>query len=426
MIKKINYYLKQDTGMVKSSLVLFISTSIMNFLAYFYHFLMGRFLGPADYGVLGSLLSLVYLIVIPLNTIQTTITKFTSNFKAKREYGKINYLLLHSIKKLFLYGIVIVLIFLLLSESIANFLNLPSIVPLIFLSTLLLSSLLLPVTRGVLQGMQKFNKLGSSYIYEGATKLLAGIILVMWIPLRVNGAISAFVLATLIPFLITLLVLGSLLPKKQVKFNTRPVYKYSIPVLIMMLGMTAVYSIDMLLVKHFFNPTQAGYYAAISLLGKIIFFASFAISMVMFSKASESYAAKKNPKPFLYKSLLLVLLISLPMVLFYFIFPGFTVNLLFGRDYLVVKNLLGPFAIVMLLFSLTYVITSYLVSIHQTKFLYLLISFNLLEALLILFFHNTLLQVVQILIMITIVLFVSMFLIAKFQKNETFTYNTSI
>lgn len=426
MIKKIKYYLQQDTGMVKSSLVLFISTTIMNFLAYVYHFLMGRFLGPADYGILGALLSLVYLIVIPLNTIQTTVTKFTSNFKAKKEYGKINYLLNHSIKKLFLCGIILVSIFLLLSGSIANFLHLPSLSPLLLMGILILFSLLLPINRGILQGLQKFNKLGVSYIFEGATKLGVGILLVIIIHFRVNGAISAFVLSSAIPFLFTLYLLRSLLPKKQVKFNTKPVYKYSIPVLIMMLGMTAIYSIDMLLVKHFFNPTQAGHYAAISLLGKIIFFASFAISMVMFSKVSESYASQKNPKPFLYKSLLLVMIISLPIVLFYFLFPGFTINLLFGQDYLVVKNLLGPFALVMLLFSLTYVITSYNVSVHKTKFLYLLVSFNLLEALLIFLFHNTLLQVIQILIVLTTLLFISMFLITKYQKNETFTHNTSV
>ena len=146
----------------------------------------------------------------------------------------------------------------------------------------------------------------------------------------------------------------------------------------------------------------------------------------MFSKVSESYASQKNPKPFLYKSLLLVMIISLPIVLFYFLFPGFTINLLFGQDYLVVKNLLGPFALVMLLFSLTYVITSYNVSVHKTKFLYLLVSFNLLEALLIFLFHNTLLQVIQILIVLTTLLFISMFLITKYQKNETFTHNTSV
>ena len=36
------------------------------------------FLGPAEYGVLGAILSLLYLLLVPFNVIQTTISKFVA------------------------------------------------------------------------------------------------------------------------------------------------------------------------------------------------------------------------------------------------------------------------------------------------------------------------------------------------------------
>ncbi len=75
------------------------------------------------------------------------------------------------------------------------------------------------------------------------------------------------------------------------------------PVLIMLISLTSIFNIDVLLVKHFFDSINAGYYAALSLLGKMIFFGSWSVSMVMFSKVSEAYALNKNYKNILKKGI---------------------------------------------------------------------------------------------------------------------------
>ena len=107
MIRKIKFHLKNNEKLIKDNFVLFISFFILNVLGYLFHFYAGRKLGPADYGIFGSLLSLIYIIGMPLTAIQTTITKFVANFKAKEEYGKISYLLKSSLRKIFLMGIVV-------------------------------------------------------------------------------------------------------------------------------------------------------------------------------------------------------------------------------------------------------------------------------------------------------------------------------
>ena len=98
MIKKlINKYKKSK--LVKDNLIFFISNFITGGLVFLFHFFIGRYLGPASYGIIGVILSIVYVFNVPLTTIQTGIANFTAKFKAKDKFQEINYLFKSSIKK---------------------------------------------------------------------------------------------------------------------------------------------------------------------------------------------------------------------------------------------------------------------------------------------------------------------------------------
>src|SRR3989344_3569793 len=97
MLKKF----KENT-LLYDNLVLFSGTTLVNILAFLFHFYMGRVLGPADYGTLGVLLSIGYIMGIFLNTLQTSIAKYVAQFKAKKEIEKVSFLLARSIRR-FLY-----------------------------------------------------------------------------------------------------------------------------------------------------------------------------------------------------------------------------------------------------------------------------------------------------------------------------------
>lgn len=387
------------------SFIIFSTMMIMNVSGYFYHFYIGRVLGPAEYGVLGSLLAILYFIIVPLNTVQTGITSFVSNFRAKDEKGKIAYLYFKALKRLFIYGVIIFVVFIILSPLIASFLHIPSVKPIILLSSITILALLIAVTRGVLQGLQNFKGLGATFISEGLAKLIFGILFV-YIGLRLYGAISALVISYMFALILGIILLKPINKiKKRIKFDTKKVYKYSFPVLIMLSSLTIFYTVDVFLVKHYFDAVQAGYYTALSLLGKIVFFASWSISMVMFPKVVELNAINKKHSHVLNKSLLVVLLICIPITLVYFIFSKLMVFILFGQKYLGISNMVGWFAIVMVFFSLSYTISFYNMSLNRKKFVYLLIFFNILEIILIAIFHTTLWQVIWVLMFIMITLF---------------------
>ena len=404
-------------------MILFIGSIATGVFGFIFHFYMGRILGPADYSILGVILSIIYIMSIGLNTLQTGITKFVSEFNAKKEYSKISYLMNKSIKKLTIYGMILLVIFVLITPLLSRFLNI-KLTPLLIISPCVIFLMLLPINRGTLQGLQRFKSLSWNLVIEGMIKLFGGILLV-FLGLGIYGAIASIVFSYIIPFLTGFFPLKDIIKKRKKEFNTKEVYKFSLPVLIALISLTLMYSIDIILVKHFFDAVQAGYYAAAALLGKILFFATLSISQVMFPKVSELHNTKKPSQHLLNKSLLIILIIIVPAIAIYHLFPKLIVNILFGPEFIPMIPYVGPFAVIIGLFSLVYIITFYKLSTNKKRFLYILLFFNILQILLIYLFHSTLMQVVNVLIVYMSSLFVIMFLITMFNSKNGKTINNN-
>ena len=415
MIKKLLRYYR-NSKFLKDNIILFIGSIITGIFGFVFHFYMGRILGPANYSVLGVILSIIYIMGIGLNTLQTGITKFVSDFNTKREYSKISYLINRSLKKLTIYGVILLIIFLFITPILSKFLHI-TITPLLIISPCVIFLILLPINRGSLQGLQRFKGLSFNLIIEGTVKLLGGILLVL-LGFGVYGAIISIVLSYIISFFAGFYPLKDIVKKNKKEFDTKKVYKFSLSVLIALISLTLMYSIDLILVKHFFNAVESGYYAAAALLGKILFFATISISQVMFPKVSELYNKRKESKPILIKSLLISLIIIIPATIIFYSFPKLIVNILFGPKFLPITNYIGPFAIIIGLFSLVYIITFYNLSINKKRFLYILIIFNILQIILITLFHSTLMQVINILIIYMVLLFVIILSLTMFNSKK--------
>ncbi|MBI2105976.1 oligosaccharide flippase family protein [Candidatus Woesearchaeota archaeon] len=391
---------------------------------YVFHFYVGRTLGPEDYGIFGVLLSLIYIIVMPLMAIQTTLSRYVAELNIKNEKEKLSYLFLRSLSKGAVIGLVMSLLFIVISPLLSSFLKINMISPLIILGSSIVFAFLVPIVRGFLQGIQNFKLLGLTFIIESFSKIFFGIPLI-FLGFGVNGAITGFALSFLLPLIILVYFVKRIFKGKRTRFNTSQIYKYSFPVLIMLLALTGLYTWDVVLVKRFFDPVEAGQYAALSLFGKIIFFATLSISMVMFPKILELNAQNKRSLSLLFKSILITLFLGLTASLTYFLMPEFIVAMLFGKEYLIISNLIWIFGVVMTMFSICYLISYYNIALHKIKFLYLLIFFNFLEILLITLFHNSITQILINLIIVMVLLFLSL-IIYTIKNVRNINYSAGI
>lgn len=387
-------------GFIRASLIILIATGVYQATNFLFHFFSARMLGPAEYSIIASLFSIIYMLGIGSTTIQNTITKFAAKFKANKKRGKIIYLFNHGLRKLLVYSVIATLIFLAISPLIASFLKIP-LISVLIISPMILLSILLPFNRGLLQGLQKFNALGMNMVIEGAVKLSLALILI-YIGLKANGAMSSVVISIILAFILTFSVLG-LKKEKPAKIDSKEIYNFSLISLIALFFITAMYNVDIFLVKHFFSAEQAGNYAVLSLLGKIIFFGATSIGIVMFPKIAE-----KNDKKVFRKSLMFTLIISVLIFAVYFLFSKTIISVAFGAEYLSISGLLGLFGIFMTLVSLSYICVLHKLAIGKKKFIFNLLIAILAEIIAIALFHSNFSQIVLSLLTINALLFISL------------------
>jgi O-antigen/teichoic acid export membrane protein len=411
-MNRLEKFIQKDEGLLKHGSILFFALVITSIFNYLFQLYVGRALGPVNYGIFSSLVSILYILSVPAGVINTTITKFVSDFRAKSEHGKIKYLMLHASKRILVFGFGCFILIAVCSDVLASFLHVPSKRPIIILGLVLLISLLYPLVVGLLQGLQDFFQLALNQIAGAGFKLLFGISLV-FIGLGVNGALLALFLGLGIAFLLAFIPLRFLFREQKMKTENYELVRYSLPVFTAMLCLTSIGNTDIILVKHFFDSIDAGYYAAASLLAKIIFFTTGAIVGAMFPKVSELQVIGEDSSPLLRSCLFYVGLISLPYLILYFGYPNFVVNILFGSKYPSTVGLIGLFGVGMLFFSWAYIGVMYDLAVNDYKFLYPLVIAAILQVFLIIFFHATLITVVEIFLIINAFLFLGILLVDK-------------
>lgn len=160
-----------------SSIVMLVGTNSINAINYLYRVIMGRVLGPADYGELASFFSLISLLsVIPLS-FGTVIIKFVAASKNDQEVtGYLKWFM----KPVLITALVLGIGTAISSFFLAEYLNTPHIWGIILIAISFLFSLPAYLFRSILQGLIKFHLVVISLISETAIKLLAGVLLVLF------------------------------------------------------------------------------------------------------------------------------------------------------------------------------------------------------------------------------------------------------
>lgn len=387
---KISNFIHNITShsLAKNSAIVFAGSMTANVFAYIYHLFMGRLLGPAGYGELSSLLSLLYIFTVPLLVAQTVLVKFISSFKAHGEVSQAKSLFV-SVTKLFLlfclFGLPVALI---VSPWVTAFLHLPSAVLFILLYILFVFSLLSIPTLSMLQGYQRFTWVSIFVAGAALAKLLLSI---PFAKQGTSGVLWAAIIASIIVYALYFIPLRFMIRVKAKPTNLtfRNMFGFTVPALLTTLGITSLFSTDIILVRHFFPADTAGIYAALAILGKIIFYASSAVALVLFPVVAERTAQKKDAKKVIRTAIIGVSLLSAGLTFFYFLFPEIIIRLLFGNAYTNASTLLGIFGIFLALFSIGNIIVTSCLALGRTRIWVVPIFCALVQIIVISLFHAT-------------------------------------
>jgi len=383
-----------------NSLILFAGAGFVGFLNYFFHLVIGRLLDVQSFGEVESLISLGALLGLPAGTITMVVTKYCAELKAKQEFGKMHALISFLDKRLFYFSVLATLTFLVLSLEIQSFLNIRSVWPIIISFIPLIYTFLYAINRGALAGLQRFKELSIIGVIDAGIKLIF-VVLFALLAFGVSGAMGGIMLGGLVGYAVSFYAIKFIFSHESdqnfIAGAMDRLKGFAWAVFLFLIGITLFNNLDLILVKHYFSPEMAGYYSALSVLGKIIFFSTGIITSVMFPMVSEAHKNNNQHGHILKSAIILVGLISLGIVLFYALFPGFAIQLLLGSKYLVVGPYLKWFALAMLSFSFVNLLSQYFLSQHQTSFVYWILLVAPIEWLAISLFHDSLGQVILIL-----------------------------
>jgi len=194
--------------------------------------------------------------------------------------------------------------------------------------------------------------------------------------------------------------------KKQIKIKTGKSYPFPFlffgAALLTGLSTISFLVVDMILVKHFLSPLQAGQYAFLSLLGKIIYFSGTLLNVFTISLVSREVEGRKDASISFYWLFLGAVCLTATAFVVFGVFGWLSIPLLFSEKANAIIPYAIPYLLALSLFTLGSVIVTYHLAKKQYIFPLIALSMSLLVILGILFSHNTITQVVYTLFFVSI------------------------
>lgn len=383
---------------VNGSIVMLLSTTLVSVLNFAYNVVMARMLGPSLFGHVTAMVTLFMLASSVTLAFQLVCAKFV----ARNERPGAKAAVYRSLRgKAWMLSLAMGGALFAAQSPVAAYLHLPdSHIPAV-LAIGIAVYVPLGVRRGAMQGLCSFGRLSGSFIVEAIIRFLAGLIMVA-IGYGVLGAVGAISAAVVAAYLYP--PLGREL-RVESEAGHPASFGEGIQAIVFFVGQVIINNIDILLVKHFFTPELAGLYAAVALVGRLVYFASWQVVSAMFPVSAAAKPQDEDPHLVSW-SLLAVLGISVLFVLVLSLFPHLVIQTILGVEFHQGEPLLALYAAATGLYSLSVVLMTYEMSrrIANTGWMQLVFSGVLVAAITV--FHNTLRQVIVVQIVLMAIMLI--------------------
>lgn len=346
---KNNRYVGMLLGLMSASMIILISSNFVNAGNLLFNLIFSRALGPALFSDLALILTLMLSIMGVLNATQMQVTEEVAHLGEERR-GLYVLAQARLMRRLLLIGAVLVPIFMLfvLRIDLADMLGLssPYLLPIFILGMPFFIPL--AIWRGVAQGRLDLWRIVASANTEMLIRLL-GALLLWWLGFGVEGAVFAIALSILTAWVFArpprgkrgMIALESQ-PKSaegfrtRELFNLRNIWPWAAIQLAIVLGLDG----DVFIAKALLGAHDAGLIAALSLIQRIIFFASFALASILLPQVIAEVKEGRTGFFKLLEALGATLLTSVPVILIAAFWPELLARLLFGEEFIAISEVL--------------------------------------------------------------------------------------
>lgn len=392
MKKYIQLFLGNE--LIKGSALVFVGSVVTNGLNYLFHFITGRLLGPEQYAVVASLISLMFVISFPSAILSTLVVRKIAYLHARNNMPEIRGLFRMFLSYITVFLLITSTLFFIFQQQVADFLRIQDPFMIWLLGLIFAFSLLNTFQLAVLQGMLKFVSFSVLTALTALVKDVSALIAI-FLGMGVFGVVWGMVITVIIICFFSFIPLLHLL-KGTVKHTMITSSRISAALWIAppLVGMSLMLNGDVMLVKHFFPAYEAGLYGGLATMGKVVLFISTSITTVLLPLAIKRKEEGKNVSSMLILSLAVSGILSGGVVLAYFLLPDLAITLLYGPRYLAVNRYLGLYGMYFLFYNLAYVFIYYYISLHRRYVLFIPLVCAMIQLILIFMFHQTIMYVI--------------------------------
>ncbi|GAB3572644.1 oligosaccharide flippase family protein [Spirosoma luteolum] len=365
--------LRKYRSLLGDGALLMASALLVNLGNYAFNLLAGRLVTPAVFGEISLLVTLLLALSFVAMAFQLTASRYPHT------RGRL-------VRVAWQSGAALAVVTVALSEPIRHFFQLAAVWPIVLLALSIPVYFAMSVARGTLQGQLNYRRLAATYQIEVWVRLGLGLSLIYagWGGLGVSIGLLASLLAC---YGLSRPALSQ--PAGAPAEETGLVWSFFGTTLCYELSQVLINNSDVMLVKHYLPDHDAGLYTALSMIGRVVYFATWSVVMVLFPKVVEQQQQGLPTGHLFWGSLGIVGAISGVIVAGCALLPDLIVRILFGPPYLAVAPYLWQYALATSLFALANVFVYYHLSLDRRRPVWLSGMAGLLQIGLIMVWHGS-------------------------------------
>ncbi|HZT85469.1 MAG TPA: hypothetical protein VE984_08640 [Gaiellaceae bacterium] len=348
---------------VRSGGVVLAATLVWHASNFGFNSVVARLLGPSGYSELAATVALLYVASPVLVSIQTVTSRASTALTVAGEEGAVRPMVRASTRRLALVAGLTSVGAAAVSPLIGDLLRLRSGIPVAVVAAGLSLSLVTHCQRGALQGTGRFSRFAASTVVEGLAKVCGAAAILLLANRSVEAAAAAIPFAAACGLVANRTLLRGL-PDSGAGLHAvaGPVERGSGSTLATFILLALLLSADVFAARHFLPGHEAGLYAAVSLCGKVAYFATSAIPVFLFPSFSARRERGGDGRRLLAAGMAIVVAVCAAIAAGYTVAPRLVLDPLFGARYAGAAGYLGEIAIAFGAYAITYLSATYLVA----------------------------------------------------------------
>ncbi len=378
--------------LVRQNLILFTGGLVAGIGGFVFHAIAGRVLGPAVYGQVAFLIAVYAVGTAPALILIVVLARYTATLTARGETG-VRSLLARTVRLVAIPSLLAVLLTTLFATPIAHFEHLGSAIPVLILGFSIALVWQVAIPRGILQGLQRFTSLSLNLSLELVVRTVV-VYAMLVAGYAVSGAMAAVLIGLGFAFVLGLYTLRDHLRATGARVRLRVMAGFSITAAAGIIGVQILYNQDVILAEHYLTSHEGGIYGGLNKIGTILFFLTLSVSQVLFPRVVEAVAKDQHPGRILLYSAGILCALGGGALLVFAVAPGLVVGVLFGPGFRDATPYVLAVGVIGLSLSLSNLLVQFFMAVHDRVFVPILFGGAVMEATLIVLFHDRVGQVV--------------------------------